>query len=148
MIIDHFDNAGKYFHLHPQFKKVFTFLQNADLENISPGEHPIENKNHAVVLEIDAAGKDAAAFESHRKYIDIHCTISGQDVIGWKNASKCTTANEYNAEHDYSLYSEKPEFYFPLPANHFAIFYPEDVHEALACDDHIKKIVLKVKIDE
>ena len=71
----------------------------------------------------------------------------GSEEIGWKSRSTCSVTNgNYDAEKDFLLYKDKPDFYFKLLENQFAIFFPEDVHAPLIGDGIIKKLVLKVKI--
>ena len=147
MIIDHFNNAFKYLHLSKNLSTAFSFLFSSNLFDLPPGKHPLDGEQvFAVVIHQNGFGEEKAVFEAHKKYIDIHCPISGRDVIGWKTVSKCTTAGIYNEKEDYLLFSEKPELYIDIPENHFALFFPEDAHAALAGDDFVKKIVLKVRI--
>ncbi len=147
MIIDHLSNALKYLHLNKNFSTAFSFLLSKDLSTLPPGKHLIDGERvFAIIIYQQAVGKEKAVFEAHKKYIDIHCTIEGEDVIGWKAVSQCQTTSAYNDKEDYFLFSEKPELYTKIPKKHFALFFPQDAHAALAGENFVKKIVLKVRV--
>ncbi len=43
-------------------------------------------------------------FEGHKKYIDIHVVISGEENLGYTPCSEVTVKKEYDSEGDYELY--------------------------------------------
>jgi len=44
------------------------------------------------------------------------------------------------------FYNDRPDMFFQLTNNQFAIFFPEDVHAPMIGKSEIKKMVIKVKI--
>ena len=44
------------------------------------------------------------------------------------------------------FYVDRPDMFFQLTNNQFAIFFPEDVHAPMIGKSEIKKMVIKVKI--
>src|SRR3989338_10185090 len=122
MIIDNLQNALKYLHLNKNLSTAFSFLLSQDHSTLQTGKHLIDGEYvFAIVIHQQGMGKEKAIFEAHKKYIDIHCTIEGKDLIGWKTQSQCKTSSGYNEKDDYMLFSEQPELYVDIPEKHFAI---------------------------
>ncbi len=150
MIIDTLLLADKYFVLHPLFSKAFSYIRSIDLETIKPGNYEIDARQlNAIVFRqkgmtlLESAGK----FECHRRHIDIQLCIKGEETIGWSPRENCSRPDgEFNIEKDFLFYKDKPEMYFRLNENQFAIFFPTDVHAPLIGEGIIKKIVIKVLI--
>lgn len=150
MIIDSLQNAAKYTLLHPHFAKAFDYINTTDLAAIEVGKYEIDGDNLRAIVSNKkgvTADESVAKFECHDKHIDIQLCISGNEQIGWKPREKCATPNGgYNPDKDVQLYHDKPDTFFGLTDNQFAIFYPEDVHAPMIGDAEIKKLVIKVKI--
>jgi YhcH/YjgK/YiaL family protein len=135
--------------LHPGFAAALDFLHRQDLAELSVGTYEIDEKRvYAMVQEGKGHGHDAARLETHHRYIDIQYTISGNEVIGCGQASRCTPdADGWNNEKDICFFIEKPEFLLPVPAGSFAIFFPhEDAHAPMAGIDQIRKVVVKIEM--
>ncbi len=150
MIIDTLLNAEKYFCIHPLFAKAFEYIKTQNPETIDVGRYEIDG-DHLKAIVSDKPGmtaeESAAKFECHNKHIDIQVCINGKEQIGWKPRQSCIQPRgDYNQEKDVSFYDDAPDMYFQLTNNQFAIFFPEDVHAPMIGKDHIKKMVIKVKI--
>ena len=148
MIIDSLNNAEKYFSLHPSFAKAFQFINAQNLATMEAGKYAVDGDNiHASVSIKDGVDSADAKFEAHNHYIDIQVCPAGTEQIGWKPRHKCLEIKTaYNAEKDVTFYNDKPDTYFNLNENQFAIFYPEDVHAPMIGEGLIKKLVVKVKL--
>ncbi|PIN73373.1 YhcH/YjgK/YiaL family protein [Candidatus Woesearchaeota archaeon CG10_big_fil_rev_8_21_14_0_10_45_16] len=147
MLLDHINNLKNYFQLNPNLKEALAFLQREDLGSLSPGRHEImDDKVFAIVIDCDQMPKENTKPERHRKYLDLHYTIKGNDLVGWKPLHLCSASTEYDEQDDYQLFSNLPEQWIDVPENHFILFFPEDVHAPLAGTGHLKKVVVKVKI--
>jgi YhcH/YjgK/YiaL family protein len=149
MIIDTFNNASKYFSVHPLFAKAFEYIQQADLANAVEGKTDIADGLKSIFSNSPGKTKEAslAKFECHNQNIDIQVCIKGEETIGWKPREKCVTPNgAYNAEKDVQFYNDAPDTFFRLNDGQFAIFFPEDVHAPMIGEGQIKKLVIKVRI--
>ena len=151
MIIDTLANADKYTSIHPLFAKAFEYIKSQNLAEMEIGKFDIADGLKAIVAEKVGmtAAESIAKFECHNKNIDIQLCIRGNETIGWKPRSSCTSQKgEYNYEKDVVLYNDAPDMYFNLTDNQFAIFFPEDVHAPMIAinDQPVKKLVLKVTI--
>lgn len=134
--------------LHRHFLKAFDFLSTLEQEGFPEGVFPLEGEELIALVETTTGkGKKNAQLEAHKRYIDIHYVLSGEDLIGWKPTSACQTiAQEYLTEKDKVLFQEDPESWFPLKPGYFALFFPHDAHAPCAGKKALKKVVLKVKL--
>lgn len=151
MILDRLENAERYFPMHPGFKPACEFIRRTDFSKFEAGRHEIDGERlFLVVNRLNGRGRDGAKLESHRKYIDIQCTIVGNEVIGWRPVPFCTQVlKPYEAQNDIGFFSDVPETWLVVPPAHFAIFYPDDAHAPLAAstDCQLVKAVMKIAVD-
>lgn len=150
MIIDSLDKASFYFPdspLNTRFKKAFTFLRQSYLSSLPPGEYILEEGLIKAIVKDDLhRGKENNPLEGHQKDIDLHYTIEGEDLLGWKDAWSCKPTMEFNREEDYVFFQDKPLFWFPLKAGQFCLFFPQDAHVALGGEGKIRKVVIKIAV--
>lgn len=150
MIKDKLQNAKTYYNLSENLKKGFTWLENADLENITDGRYEIDgNSVYASVQTYET--KLDAKYESHRNYIDIQYMIKGFEKIGVTDLSNCETCIPYDSERDLEFYDINcNEEYLELSEGTFVVFYPHDAHKpSIAIDKQaiVKKVVVKARIN-
>lgn len=149
MILDHLNSHRRYLAVHPGFEAGFEFLRHHPLADLKEGRLEIDG-DRLFALGVAAVGKgrQEAAFETHRKYIDIQYTVSGCDYIGWVEKSFCTPDQRgYNSEKDIEFFSDRPRWWVPAAAGNFAVFFPEDAHAPLGADEFVHKVVVKVAVD-
>lgn len=131
--------------------RAFAFLRDSDLTKIKPGKYPIDGDNlYAIVTEAPSKEFDASAWESHRKYIDLHYIIKGQETIGMAPVSKATVTKPYNEANDAANYNVEGQYFLATPTTIY-LFFPQDAHRPnikAAGYDVVKKVVLKIKYVE
>ena len=149
MILDRIENAARYNALHPGIKPAFKHLETLDLESMESGRHEIDGDLlFLVIVKMQGKGIEKATLESHIQYIDVQCTISGTDLIGWKNIGECEgTGLGYDEEKDLEFYSGTSDVWVKVPQGTFGIFFPEDVHAPLGSEDELFKVVLKIAVE-
>lgn len=149
MVLDTIENSGRFYALHPGFKPAFEYLKSLDLETVSAGRHEIDGARLFMIVDRGIGkGKENTRFEAHKRYIDIQCTISGNDIIGWKNIRECAGKGQgYNDEKDIEFFDCRSGAWVPVPEGNFGIYFPEDVHAPKASEDKLFKVILKVKVD-
>ncbi|MFN5423608.1 MAG: YhcH/YjgK/YiaL family protein [bacterium] len=150
MIIDNCSNFSTYSSIHPLFPKAFAYINGLDLHAIESGKFEIDGDQLKAIVSSKVGMKpeeSMAKFECHDQHIDIQVCITGNETFGWKPRSTCVEPRgEYNAEKDVLFFNDKPDMFFELSDNQFAIFFPDDVHAPMIGEGEIKKIVIKVKI--
>ena len=115
MITDLTSQGARYASIHPAFGDAFAFLNSAE-----PAELPIGTHHRgpftAVVVENDGKGVRGARLEYHGRDIDIHVTLKGHDVIGWRPRARCTTPDgEFDPGNDIGFVKDPPELWVPVP---------------------------------
>ena len=149
MIFDELKNFKEYTSLYSGFKLVDEYLSNNDLKLLEPGNYKIDgDKIYIIVVEGKPNPAANPKIEVHRKYIDIQITIEGSFKLGWKELKDCKQINkEYDAESDYMLYDDAPEFATELLPGSFMVFFPDDAHIVYSPETYVKKAIVKVMVD-
>lgn len=148
MVLDRIENFEKYLSLNPNFVKAMEFLQNSNLQDLPLGRNEIcGDMVFANVVEAKAKSKSEAPIEIHRKYIDVHVPLSGDELIGYTPLAELPYAEFVEAD-DAALYplSLSARDYFNVRRGEFAIFFPQDGHAPAITPTPLKKIILKVAI--
>ena len=146
MVLDKLENFGEYISLNPNFAKVLEFLQNGNLHDLPLGRNEIcGDIVFANVVEVKPKSKSEAPIEIHRKYIDVHVPLSGNEIIGYTPLAELPFAEFVEAD-DVALYpaSLSARDYFNVKKGEFAIFFPQDGHAPAITDAPLKKIIVKV----
>lgn len=103
-----------------------------------------------IAMNTETRSREKLVFESHRKYIDIHVIVEGEEVIDIIDINDCPHAHEFNENDDYYLYDiDSKDFEeFKLVAGDFKVIFFHDVHKASVAKDGIgvdvKKLVIKI----
>ncbi|MCJ8166640.1 YhcH/YjgK/YiaL family protein [Pontibacter sp. E15-1] len=150
MVLDSLANAARYQGMHPLFAQAFTFLQEADLASLPTGIHELKGRELFAILS-DATGisKQEATLEVHRKYIDIQFVVSGTDHMGWKSLAFCADPSDpYHEARDAAFFPDRTDNWFDVPAGYFTIFYPDDAHAAMVTQEKVRKVVLKIAVEQ
>jgi YhcH/YjgK/YiaL family protein len=146
MILDTLEGCVVYAGVHPRLGPVLAGLRELRLTDLPPGRHTIDGDDvYAVVTA--GQGKEAGEvkLEAHRRYIDIHVVLEGEDTIGWKPVSGCSRlAAAYDPDRDFVLYEDTPDLWIPFRSGVFGVFFPGDAHAPLVSRGMVRKAVVKV----
>jgi YhcH/YjgK/YiaL family protein len=146
MIVDRIDNARLYAGVHPLFAKAFEFLARGDFAGLSSGRNKV-GEFIAIPVEADGKGRQGARLERHQKEIDIHFTVTGVDVIGWKPTALLEDAEgEFDVEGDVQFFNDLVRVWTEVQEGQFAVFLPSDGHAPLAGDGPVSKTILKIPV--
>jgi YhcH/YjgK/YiaL family protein len=147
MILDKLENADRYFSLHPAFAKAFQWLRAQAPGGLPAGRAEISgDRLYASVMRESGRGQAAAKLETHRRYMDIQYLADGSDLMGWAHTGPGLKSLGYDSAKDLEFYTCRPATWIPVPAGHFAIFFPEDAHAPMAGTEEMVKIVVKVAV--
>ena len=148
MILDVVASEERLKQLHPGFGPALQYLRRTDLGQLPAGRQEIDGSRlYALAIRGEGNGR-RAKLEAHRRYIDIHYSITGEDVIGWKPLSTCHDPEQaYDQKSDCRLFRDAPDSWVTVVQGSFGIFFPEDTHAPAAADGPIHKVVLKVAVD-
>lgn len=149
MILSDLSQSSRYEGLHSAFSKVFQYVKSHNLLNAELGKIEIDgDKVFIINSEPECLSRENQVLEYHRKYLDIHILLSGEETIGWKNLADCKQEKKaFDEENDYGLYEDEPTTYITLKPNQFAIVYPEDAHAPIIGEGKIRKLVVKISVE-
>ena len=69
-----------------RWEKAFTYLKATDLKALKPGRYPVDGDDIYInVTEGPSKNKEDVSFEAHKNYADIHCVISGKELIALRH---------------------------------------------------------------
>lgn len=116
-------------------------------KNIVDGENLFFNQpDYQMTKEISEG-----IIENHRKYIDIHIVIEGEERIGVISNTDLKLTKEYDEIGDYELYEVELENIFYLNPQKFIIIFPGEPHMAMIKGTdkktEIKKVIFKILAD-
>ena len=147
MIADNILNIERYTAVFPE---VCHFLVNNDVNSLSPGKHIISETLYLLVSEYQGKEPENSVLENHRKNVDIHVILSGEEKVKYNDCKHLTLEKSYDPEEDYELYkpSGKENSHVAETGN-FIIFFPGEAHQpgliAGELSVKIKKVVFKVR---
>lgn len=150
MIIGNKKDFARYRSINDAFGRAFAFLEtlneNSIKANISQeGVHG----GISVIQKSDTfANGEPKCFEAHRRDIDIHYVLQGEERFGYAHVDNLCPKTAYNEESDYILLTGDCAAYFTLRPGDFCIAFPEDAHiPCLTSGDTeaVKKVILKIR---
>ena len=150
MVLDKISNQTIYTGIHKGFKQVFDFINTNDLTAMELGKHTIDGDAIFVVLmEYTTQPVSECKSETHKKYIDIQYMITGEEQIGIVSLDGEIPTTPYNEEGDFMFYTLPTLPQIQLKTEHFAIFFPDDIHQTMIEIDQPKKLrkaVFKIRL--
>lgn len=93
--------------------------------------------------------KNGLELEYHKRYIDIHIVLEGEESIGYSAFDSIVETKEFDMENDYALMKGDIQTEFYLDKEKFLIIFPYEPHIALLRVGHekeIKKVIFKVEM--
>lgn len=141
--IEHYYGLGKY------LDKAVSYLSSHPLDNVQAGHYEIDgNMVYMNVFDYETILEEGAFFEAHKKYADIHMTITGEEIVGVSDMSK-VSVKTFDEEKDLLEVEGPVEHYIKLIPGKALITLPEDAHKvklAAKNPSTVKKAVIKVYI--
>lgn len=150
MILDTLANADRYTALHPLLPRAIKFLRSTDLRALAPGRYPVEGEHlFAIVEAVAGRNRGQAQLECHRRYIDIQLVLEGVDEMGWKPVCDChEPVADYSEKSDIQFFHDAPASWVVTLPGAFCLFFPEDAHAPLVSTGSIRKVVLKIAVEQ
>lgn len=141
MILDKIENIKRYSFL----RKIESF----DFNLYKKGKIEIDGKCFfGIGLEYQTKESKDCLWESHRKYLDVHVVLEGEELVQVSDIDTMETSKEYDEENDYSLYNGVYEQEIILSKGMFLVLYPNEVHKTAialnSCNSELRKIVFKL----
>lgn len=149
MIIDSIQNFKIYSVLNNHFLTAFKCLYENDYSVMPAGRYETDDdKVYILVQDYVGKPKEKGCWEAHKRYIDIHYIVEGEEYVGYSHIQNHNII-QYIDEKD-KYVTEGDGDYIKLKRCNFVIFYPQDAHMtgiSTGEPQQIKKVVIKVQVD-
>ena len=151
MIYDELKNIKTYKGINKNLDKAIDFIVEKKYLNADFGKNIVDDDKIYFDYPETVSTRENIdlELEYHKKYIDIHIVLEGEEVIAYTPLEDCLETQSYNDEEDYALVKGKAQVELILNAKNFLLFFPEEPHLALLKIDtpkEIKKVIFKVEI--
>ena len=150
MIVGNRKDFYRYKELNDAFGCAFAFLEtlSEDSSKASIDGNGVRGGISVIVQSDTFADGKPKCFEAHRRDIDIHYVLQGEERFGYAHVDTLCPKTEYNEEGDYLLLTGDCAAYVTLRPGDFCIAFPEDAHiPCLTSGDteKVKKVILKIR---
>lgn len=142
----------RHYQKHPQrWQKVFKFIRDNDLSLLPVGQQILGDDVKVNVQEYTTRAPGKELLEGHKKYIDLQYIVSGRELHGYAKLQDASeTVNLYSEDKDIALYKVPFITYHVIGANHFTIFFPDDIHLTniqYGEKEQVRKVVFKIQVE-
>ena len=148
------DDSARLEFLNPHFRTAFKFMRETDLSALPLGKVEIDGDNvFAFVSSPELKPFAERDCEVHRKYIDIHTPVVGEETFGSFTMTEKELALPFNEKDDYALFKAKVEPLTVRKGEFVAYFPPNGAHAPATYlgaepPKEFRKICVKVKVEK
>lgn len=151
MIYGEIKDLNQYKGISENLDRAIECILNGEHKKGTPGKNVIDGDNLYFNYPSCAMTKEIkdGFFEGHKKYIDIHIVISGEENLGYTPHSEVTVKQEYDSDGDCELYDGEIKNVFHVTEDRFIMFFPDEPHMALLKVGEVKeitKVIFKVLV--
>lgn len=151
MIFDSIHNYNNY-RGYPELYQVLSFLAGlGEGEAVKPNTVLAEDRIFCNPVQFVSKPESECKYEAHRKYIDVHYILKGEEGIATAGVGKLDVDTPYDEGKDIGFYTGKEDGRYLLKKGDFMVCYPSDAHKVGmmgAEPQAIEKIVVKIKVSE
>ena len=151
MIFGNIRQKETYRFLPDELKECFDYANTHDLAGLEKGCHPIDGDRLFVnIVEYETTAAENRFWEAHRKYLDLHLLLEGQEQIDL-NFIENMIQKEFVEADDFLQLDGEPNSRVILRWGDFLICYPEDGHRTaikVEQPERVKKAIFKIRINQ
>ncbi len=146
MVIANLNHSDRVSSLCPELKMLFDYVRNNDTLNAPLGRIELDGERLFINnVNSDCVDVQYRPLEMHRKYIDVHILLEGEETIGWKSVDDIQHySQDYCDETDCALSDDTPTSLVSLLPGQICIVWPEDAHAPLIGQGKVRKLIAKV----
>jgi len=148
MIFDKIENIERYSLPQRSFAKMVKFINAYEETSFQEGKFEIDGSElFGIGLTYNTKNEENCLWEAHRKYIDIHYILEGEEIVHVNDISNMEVSKLYNEGHDYELFNGEKKEELKLKKGSFLILYPNEVHKTSIKNEKsfiVKKNVFKL----
>lgn len=143
MIKDHISNLNRYY-----INKYFLEFKNL-IDQRTPDENFPETFK-IIPQEFTVKNIEDSNFENHKKFIDVHYILEGEEIVMIEDINHLEEVTDYNSKEDYQLYkSHTAKNQVRLRKGDILILFPGEAHKTGGIIEEastIKKVVYKIPV--
>ncbi len=147
MVVDRIHNAHLYRGLGARIAEALALIEREDFRSQEVGKHEVKGASlYYLVQRYTTKPLEQAAWESHRKYLDLQYVVEGTERMGWAPLSTLTATQAYDPDKDAARYAGQGELITGGPGT-FYLLWPDDGHMpgvAAPSPSPVLKVVVKV----
>lgn len=148
MIYDKIANMARYSIVGSELEAMKLLDQDLADRSFSEGRFDIiGDELYGIGLSYDTKPAAECLWEAHRRYIDIHVVLGGQELVSISDINRMKSSKGYDKFGDYELFTGHEEQSVCLGPGDFLVLYPDEVHRT-GCSslkpEEIQKIVYKI----
>ena len=151
MIYDSMRAFQKYHHLSPEiWEKITRFLNSISGTIPEASSTQLDgDKLIANVVHTNTHAPESGKYEIHRRCIDIHIPLRGEEtIISRSDSCDLKQIGTFDEANDYVLFEAAPGIPVALEPGYFLFLYPGEPHNVLNGDGSaIVKVIIKIDID-
>ena len=150
MITDSLDKLRNYAALNSRIAAAADFLEKHRGDDLAAGRYEVDGDNlYVLIMDYAPSQKSLLRYESHDKYIDMQCMLTGSEYQWYCPREQLVLREEYNKDKDISFYEFNGEgSKLHLQEGYFAIYFPQDGHLPAVMDYYngiCRRAVVKIK---
>lgn len=150
MLASTLHRAGRYTALHPAFAGAFAYIASFHPGTLD-GNYSLADGCEARVMSYRTEAAANRRWESHRRYIDIQCVITGRERMDVADIATLGAATPFDEVNDVMFYADSTAdaTRVMVAAGEFTIFFPDDGHRPgieIDAPTDVRKIVIKVPV--
>lgn len=123
------------------------FINSGEVFDLPFGRTVLGEGIYVNVMELET--KKENLFEAHRRYIDIHCILEGEEAVEIANIASLEVTQPYDEERDIVLGTSHGTRHVIKKKGQYCITMPQEAHSPGLCAASpmkIKKAVFKVAL--
>lgn len=136
-----------------KLENIHRYLDSKTIEEIrkiefNKGFNKISDKLAVIGLEYETGDEKKFLWEAHRKNIDLHIILEGNEKVYISDIINMKSTKEY--EDDYELFEGDKEYEVSLRTGYFLLMYPNEVHKTCIWENEsckVKKNVFKIPLN-
>ena len=149
MIMDKLSQAKAYRGIHPRLDAALDRLDEGFLSTVGPETQQLEGEDLYVTrFTYDTLPLEDTFFEAHRRYLDIHLMMAGEERVDIASPEGLTL---FEQKGDFYAYRGQAEQSLILRPGSFLVVFPEDAHRIkirVNGPETVSKVVFKVLVYE
>jgi biofilm protein TabA len=156
MIVTDLQHATQQIPMTPYLQKAIDFLREGSWRDLPEGRFEVDGHNvWGLVQSYETLTSPPDRLEAHRKHVDLHLVVSGEETIGWIPSEHLAPDDFYDEERDVGWGTVSSDDFdyvasVRVRAGQLAVFFPSDAHLPRQAGNkppaRVEKVLTKVAV--